>query len=162
MYWYVFVFTSLLFVQLKLFAFASLPYRPDFLIILSVYITMHGKPKHAIAGSWFLGMLQDIYSCERFGIFAILFTFLSFLLLRFKEEILLENTLFISIMVFVLSLQCNFLHSCIIFLLYDVEIFQNFFFTALYSFFAAPIVLTLLEKLPAPKDKCIKSFKSAF
>ncbi len=45
--------------------------RPDFLLIVVVFLSLYAPPNNAIAAAWILGLCADLMTIERFGLIAL-------------------------------------------------------------------------------------------
>lgn len=41
--------------------------RPDFLLVVVIFVSLYGRPHRAIVASWILGLAADLTTIERFG-----------------------------------------------------------------------------------------------
>ena len=151
----------LLFCKLELFRRFNLEIkgcRPDLLLTLAIYIALFVQPRQAILVGWFLGLLYDITSCEKYGLFAGLFCLSNGLIIRFRQEIMIEHPLVMIMIVFWLSLQLNFLHALIISWLHGVELFdKSFFLCVIYdNVFAFPHCAIQKDQCGKMMQKTIK------
>ena len=125
--------------------------RPDLLLTLAIYTALFGKPRQAIVAGWFLGLVYDIASGEKYGFFAGLFCLSNGLIIRFRQEIMIEHPLVIAMIIFLLSLQLNFSHALLLSWLYGAELFDKSFYCALYTTLFSPFLIVLFKKINVVK-----------
>ncbi len=154
MKWIYLIPISILLLWAKISFFSYFPIggcRPDLILILCVYISLASRPTEALSKSWYLGLLQDIASCEIIGLFSFIYTAICFFILRFKKEIMLDNFIIISILLFFISLLGNLMHAGVISIVYGVDVLNNFFPAALYTSMLTPPILFILDSVPKPR-----------
>ncbi len=154
MRWHIFCFVALSLFFAQVFLGTTLEMqkiRPELLLILSVYVALYAPTSEALVGSWLLGMLVDIASCERCGTFALLYLLGAVLTVKLKGEILQDHPLLPVIFTFVLSIQYNFLHVVFVFVGYKTEIFLDILLAAAYTACLTPWLMWLLHKIGTTK-----------
>ncbi|WP_372369034.1 rod shape-determining protein MreD [Candidatus Uabimicrobium sp. HlEnr_7] len=120
--------------------------RPEFLIILCVYIIVYNNNKQSILlQTWLVGLLKDCMTLDLFGLHSLLFIFLSYTLLKLKQTMHLTNTLVLLVLVFFYTFQYHLLHSMIIYVTCYVDLADTAFTGAIYTTIVAPIVIIILK-----------------
>lgn len=69
------------------------PVRPDFLVVLAVFIAMHVRGLDVIAAGCVLGMIADLQSIERFGVLAFAYTGAAALAFAFRNHVFRSHPL---------------------------------------------------------------------
>lgn len=154
MRWHVFCFVTAVLFFVQIFCGSELEIlgtKPELLLILSVYLALHASANDALAASWMLGILVDIASCERFGMFAGLYLMGTALALKLKGEILQDHPLLPVIFTFALSIQYNFFHVSSVFVGYKTEIFLDILLGATYTACLSPWLMLVLKKIGTTK-----------
>ena len=67
--------------------------RPDWMFILVVYIALHARGPDAMLGGWVLGLLADLGSDERMGLFALVYGLCALALVRLRAALYHEHPL---------------------------------------------------------------------
>ena len=60
--------------------------RPDWMFILVVFIALHAQGPDAMLGGWVLGLMADVCSDERMGLFALVYGLSALVLVRLRTE----------------------------------------------------------------------------
>ncbi len=87
--------------------------KPDLSLIAVVFASLYFDLKWALILSIFVGLLKDTFSLNPFGIYTPLFALYSLLIARLSRKISLENNLILMVLVFIIVIFNNLLHSSI-------------------------------------------------
>ncbi|MFH1108177.1 MAG: rod shape-determining protein MreD [Planctomycetota bacterium] len=61
--------------------------RPDFLLIVVVFLSLYAPPNNAIAAAWILGVCADLMTIERFGLIALSYGLTAMSLASVRENL---------------------------------------------------------------------------
>jgi len=120
--------------------------RPDFLIILCVYVIVYNNNERSIViQAWLIGLLKDSMTSDPFGLHSLLFTTLSYIMLKLKYTIHLTNTFVLIVLVVFYTFQYHLLHSMIIYVVCYVDLADNVLKSVTYTAFITPIIIPILR-----------------
>jgi|SRR3989344_3016095 len=88
-------------VQLGILANTALPVVPNLLLLISIWVLLHGQPKHALWVALASGILLDAYASSAFGTYLMTFIIVILLLQWLVTSVLPkeENLMFVVIVV---------------------------------------------------------------
>jgi rod shape-determining protein MreD len=66
--------------------------RPDWLLIVVVFIALHAPPRAAIVGAWIIGGLADLMTIERLGLVAVSYTLAATFIISIREYLFRYRT----------------------------------------------------------------------
>jgi rod shape-determining protein MreD len=61
--------------------------RPDWLLVVVVFFSMHASARDALLGAWLTGACADLLTVERFGVLALSYALAAMLVLSIREYI---------------------------------------------------------------------------
>lgn len=59
--------------------------RPDWLLILVVFVAFHARRRDAVLGAWVLGLTADLMTIERFGLIALSYVLVTVAIIAVRE-----------------------------------------------------------------------------
>lgn len=129
---------------------------PDLLLIILVYIAIHGKPKDVAIQSFILGFICDLNNLESLGIYIFAYLICGMTIIKIQENVSCELMIMKMIIVFIISFFVNSLYFFMIcidenlspeHLGVDTTVFFSLVCTAIYTFLVSPIIFILLQIL---------------
>lgn len=141
---------------------------PDLLLIILVYVAIHGKPKDVAMQSFILGLICDLNNLESLGIYIFAYLICGMTVIKIQENISCEFMIIKMIVVFIISFFVNTLYFFMIcidenlspeHLGVDTTVFFSLICTALYTFLVSPIIFILLEIFYFYSNQYEKSLK---
>ena len=156
--WHIFVIITFFFLLTQLVFFDHIEIydtSPQILLILLTYLALNLSIPETFVSGFFIGIVMDISSCERIGLFCFLLGIASGFVLKIRKEASRENPFFDTILVFSVVFQCNFFHACILFLLnrcdFQWELVAKILICSLYSAITSPLLFFFFEKISLVK-----------
>ncbi len=139
----------LLFAQIFILPYLEILYTfPDLLICLVVYISFRIKPRQAILASAVSGLLKDFASSQIFGIFFLIFTAISWLVIFLRFQFVSDALIFQIFMVFFAGLFSNFVEFTYILVKYrNLLLWQQYFISAVYTGIISLIMFPIFYKV---------------
>ncbi len=151
--WHIFISIALFFFLTQLLLFPHIEIAntsPQLFLILLTYLSLNLAIPETFLVSFFLGIMVDMGSCERIGMFCLFFSIGSFIILKLRKETFTEEPLWAIALVFFIVLQCNFFHACTLFILnryeFRLELILKIFLCAFYTAIISPFVFCFLDK----------------
>ena len=144
--WFFFSILAIIFLLIKFTLFSEFKIAgntPDLLLAFSIYLAIKSDAFQAMTAGLILGLIKDSTTCEKFGMFTFIFFLTSFIIIKFKKEVLIDHYLVLILALLFFSFQCNFIHSIIIYFSYKIELFTNSIWCAFYTTISFPLVILL-------------------
>jgi len=122
--------------------------RPDLLLVIIVFFSLHARGVDAVIGSWFIGMCADLMTVERLGLMSLSYVLAAFLVLMVREHLFRYRALTQVAVTLAVCLVVRVLWMMYCIVCYPsmtaVEIISELVATSLYTALLAPLVHRLL------------------
>lgn len=116
--------------------------RPDWLLVLVVFLGLYVPPRRSILTAWFVGMCADLMTLERLGFLSLTYTLVALLLAGVRDHIFRYSILTQLACTFLLGVLVQSLWLVYARLLYDWDagFMMQVFGAALYTAVWAPLM----------------------
>ena len=125
--------------------------KPDLMLILVVYVSLHARPEDSFANSLLVGLWKDIYSTERFGLYMLLYAACGVVVNHVRKDLFKEHFVTQMMVVFTCACGCNLIVSAVHMLRFGLLNVGQFLWLSIagaaYTAAVAPLGFFVLKKL---------------